>query len=105
MISPVKAAVGPGYEVLDERLMAAIHIRFGLPAQVPVAIKKQIKKADKISAWLEAIQIAGFTEAEANKIFGKPDPNLAKIAQIHLRPPVQVRQDFTARHAQLMDLL
>jgi len=45
MISPVKAAVGPGYEALDDRLMAAIHIRFGLPAQVPVQIKKQIKKA------------------------------------------------------------
>jgi len=29
MISPVKAAVGPGYETLDDRLMAAIHIRFG----------------------------------------------------------------------------
>ncbi len=75
MISPVKAAVGPGYEILDGRLMAAIHIRFGLPAQVPVAIKKQIKKADKISAWLEAVQIAGFTVAEADKFFGKPDPN------------------------------
>ena len=34
MISPVKAAVGPGYGALDERLAAAIHIRFGLPATV-----------------------------------------------------------------------
>ena len=38
MISPVKAAVGPGYGALDERLAAAIHIRFGLPATVPVKI-------------------------------------------------------------------
>ena len=30
MISPVKAAVGPGYEVLDDRLSRAIHLRFGL---------------------------------------------------------------------------
>ncbi|MFT7371052.1 MAG: 5'-deoxynucleotidase YfbR-like HD superfamily hydrolase, partial [Octadecabacter sp.] len=65
MISPVKAAVGSNYETLDERLMAAIHIRFGLPAQVPIIIKKQIKKADKISAWLEAVKIAGFTATEA----------------------------------------
>ena len=64
MISPVKAAVGPDYGVLDDRLMAAIHIRFGLPAQLPVAIKKQIKKADKISAWIEAVQIAGFTASD-----------------------------------------
>lgn len=105
MISPVKAAVGPGYETLDDRLMAAIHIRFGLPAQVPVQIKKQIKKADKISAWLEAVQIAGFTIAEADKFFGKPDPNIARTAEIQLRPPLEVRQDFTARHADLMRLL
>ncbi len=58
MISPVKNAVGPGYEDLDERLTAAIHIRFGLPAKTPPLIKKQIKKADRLSAWLEATQIA-----------------------------------------------
>ena len=61
MISPVKAAIGPEYEVLDQRLTAVIHIRFGLPAAIPKAVKKQIKTADKISAWLEATQIAGFT--------------------------------------------
>ena len=102
MISPVKAAVGPNYGVLDDRLMAAIHIRFGLPAQLPVAIKKQIKKADKISAWLEAVQIAGFTTSEADKFFGKIDPNLAKTLQIRLRPPIEVRRDFTAKHHALM---
>ncbi|MEJ6510545.1 MAG: HD family hydrolase [Octadecabacter sp.] len=105
MISPVKAAVGPGYETLDDRLTAAIHIRFGLPAQVPPAIKKQIKKADKISAWLEAVQIAGFTVTEADKFFGKPDPSIAQNSKIQLRPPLEVRQDFTARHATLMELL
>tara|TARA_R110002051_G_scaffold38640_4_gene81991 strand:+ start:12895 stop:13458 length:564 start_codon:yes stop_codon:yes gene_type:complete len=105
MISPVKAAVGPNYGLLDDRLMAAIHIRFGLPAQLPIAIKKQIKKADKISAWLEAVQIAGFTTNEADKFFGKIDPNLAKTLQIRLRPPVEVRRDFTGKHHELMALL
>ncbi|NBT33044.1 MAG: HD family hydrolase, partial [Rhodobacteraceae bacterium] len=47
MISPVKAAVGAGYGDLDDRLTAAIHIRFGLPAKLPVEIKKKIKTADK----------------------------------------------------------
>ena len=103
MISPVKAAVGPGYEVLDDRLMAAIHIRFGLPAQVPAAIKKQIKKADKISAWFEAVQIAGFTVAEADKFFGKVDGQLATF-NIRLRPPVEVRTDFTNRFNHLLTL-
>ncbi|MEP1962674.1 HD domain-containing protein [Tateyamaria sp.] len=103
MISPVKAAVGPGYGALDERLEAAIHIRFGLPAKVPVAIKKQIKKADKISAWMEATQIAGFTVAEADKLFGKPDTALIGDLQIVLRPPIETRHAFTARHDTLLE--
>jgi uncharacterized protein len=105
MISPVKAAVGPGYGKLDDRLQAAIHIRFGVPAQVPGAVKKQIKKADRISAWLEATQIAGFTQAEADKLFGAPDPTMTTGLSIALRPPLEVRSAFTARHAQLMEAL
>lgn len=102
MISPVKAAVGPGYGALDDRLTAAIHLRFGLPAQIPVAIKKQIKKADKISAWMEATQIAGFSEAESTKFFGKPDLSLIYGLTIVLRPPVETRTDFTLRHDALL---
>jgi 5'-deoxynucleotidase YfbR-like HD superfamily hydrolase len=105
MISPVKAAVGPNYSALDDRLTAAIHLRFGLPAQIPIKIKRQIKSADKISAWLEATQIAGFTEAEANKFFGSPDASIVRGLGITLRPPVAVRQAYTARHAELMEQL
>lgn len=105
MISPVKSAVGPGYEELDDRLMAAIHIRFGLPAKVPAAIKKAIKKADRISAWLEATRVAGFSEAESDKIFGRPDPELIKGLDITLRPPVDVRRDFVSRHNALLALI
>ncbi len=102
MISPVKAAVGPGYGALDERLAVAVHLRFGLPAQVPVRVKKQIKQADRISAWLEAVQIAGFTPAEADRFFGAPDPALVNGLAITLRPPLEVRAAFTARHGALM---
>ena len=105
MISPVKAAVGPDYGKLDDRLTAAVHIRFGLPAVIPVAVKKQIKKADKISAWLEATQIAGFTVEEADKLFGKPAPDVIKGLRIHLRPPLAVRLYFTARHNELLRTL
>ncbi|EBA05666.1 HD domain protein [Sagittula stellata E-37] len=104
MISPVKAAVGPGYEDLDKRLSAAIHIRFGLQAVTPARLKKQIKKADRISAWMEATQIAGFTRAEANRFFGAPDIDMIADLSIRLRPPVETRQDFTARHATLMEM-
>jgi 5'-deoxynucleotidase YfbR-like HD superfamily hydrolase len=105
MISPVKSAVGPDYDALDKRLAAVIHIRFGLPAAIPATIKRQIKKADKISAWMEATQIAGFEEAEANKFFGKPDLNLIKGLNIHLRPPVEAREAYTARHEELLGAL
>lgn len=102
MISPVKAAVGPDYGELDDRLMAAIHIRFGLPAQLPKTIKAQIKRADKVSAYMEATQIAGFSESESAKFFGKPKPELIEGLSISLRPPVDVRNDFTARHNALL---
>lgn len=102
MISPVKAAIGPTYGELDARLMAAVHLRFGLPAALPVPIKREIKKADAVSAWLEAVQIAGFSEAEANRLFHRPDPVLARGLTIRLRPPAEVRADYTARHHALL---
>ncbi|SFD68007.1 HD domain-containing protein [Roseivivax sediminis] len=105
MISPVKAAVGPGYGALDDRLTAAIHLRFGLPAEIPKTVKRQIKRADRVSAWMEAVEIAGFGPAEADRFFGRPDPDLTSDLAIRLRPPRDVRADFTARHAALMAAL
>lgn len=105
MISPVKAAVGPGYSALDDRLTAAIHLRFGLPAVLPKSVKATIKRADKISAWLEATQLAGFEAAEADKFFGHPDDKIIDGLRLHLRPPAEVRADFTQRHAKLMSIL
>jgi 5'-deoxynucleotidase YfbR-like HD superfamily hydrolase len=102
MISPVKAAVGPGYGELDDRLTTAIHVRFGLPAKIPTQIKKQIKAADKISAWMEATQIAGFDVPEANKLFGQPDPTIIGDLTITLRPPKETRQDYIARCENLL---
>ncbi len=105
MISPVKAAVGPGYGELDARLTAAVHIRFGLPAALPVAVKKAIKLADKVSAWLEAVQIAGFSDDEADKFFGRPADDVLRGLEIRLRPPAVVRADYIARHVVLLGLL
>ncbi len=102
MISPVKAAVGPGYGELDARLSAAVHLRFGLPAVLPGAVKKAIKAADKVSAWLEAVQIAGFSEAEANRFFGRPGDALLRGLEIRLRPPAVVRAAFVERHQALV---
>lgn len=95
MISPVKAAVGPGYAEMDARLAAAIHLRFGLPAALPPAVKRAIKAADRVSAWIEATRLAGFAEREADRLFGRPDPAL--LRDLVLRPPAETRAAFTAR--------
>ena len=105
MISPVKAAVGPNYGELDARLTAAIHLRFGLPAELPKWIKTKIKRADRLSAWLEATEIAGFTEAEANKLFGRPKPGETQGLALHLREPIAARAAFTDRHVALLSQL
>ena len=60
LISPFKAAVGINYKALEERLQAAIHLRFGLPAQIPAPLKPLFKRADHLSAYYEATQLAGF---------------------------------------------
>ena len=58
---------------MELEILRAIHVRFGLPASIPKSIKAKIKKADKVSAWLEAMEIAGFSKHEADKFFGKFD--------------------------------
>jgi uncharacterized protein len=72
MISPFKAAIGLDYKAFELRLLAAIHLRFGLPAQTPPGTLALIKQADTIAAYLEATQLAGFTLAEGEKYFGRP---------------------------------
>ena len=87
---------------MDLRLTAAIHRRFGLPAQLPLAIKRAIKQADRVSAWLEAIQIAGFSRAEADRLFPVPKDELLQGLEIRLRPPRETRADYLARFDQLI---
>jgi 5'-deoxynucleotidase YfbR-like HD superfamily hydrolase len=73
MISPFKSALGPGYRTFEDRLERVIHVRFGLPPVVSKQLHKLIKKADHISAWLEAVQLAGFSVTEADELFGAPE--------------------------------
>lgn len=101
MISPVKAAVGASYGELDARLTAAIHLRFGLPATLPGTVKQRIKRADRISAWLEAVQIAGFSETEATRLFRRPPPECMNL-RLRLRPPSETRDAYSTRIAELL---
>ena len=102
MISPVKSTIGIGYQSLENRLTSAINLRFGLPIKIPDNVKKQIKKADKISAWIEAIQIAGFTKDEANKFVGIVDNKNMEQFSIKLRPPLEVRENYILRFNELI---
>lgn len=72
LISPFKAAVGLDYKAFEKRLARAIHIRFGLPPEVSEEDAALIKRADRIAAFFEATQLAGFTLTEARKFFGTP---------------------------------
>ena len=72
MISPFKAVIGEAYKAVEARLQAAIHVRFGLPAEIPQTVKKLAKRADIICAYFEAVELAGFDEDEAGRIFGRP---------------------------------
>jgi len=91
MISPFKAALGLNYRAFEDRLESAIHIRFGLPATIPVEIKALVKQADRACAFFEATQLAGFTLDEGLRLFGHPpkgylitlDPQSAFQAQDH----------------------
>lgn len=72
MISPFKAVVGGGYKQVEARLQTAIHLRFSLTAETPETLKQAIKRADQVAAWFEARQLAGFSDREAAKYFGRP---------------------------------
>jgi 5'-deoxynucleotidase YfbR-like HD superfamily hydrolase len=99
MISPFKAVIGDAYKAVEAKLQAAIHIRFGLPAELPLEIKALIKRADRISASIEATQIAGFSESEARRLFGR-----SKVGTgVTLAPsaPDEAKQRYLRRFAQL----
>jgi len=81
MISPFKAALGVDYRTFEERLEAAIHIRFGIPAKAPAQVRKLIKQADRACAFFEASQLAGFSHAEALDLFGAPPPGYSLVVE------------------------
>lgn len=96
IISPFKAAMGGDYKDVEKRILAAIHLRFGLPAQPAAPVAKLIKKADREAAYYEAVYLAGFEPSEARRFFGEPSiaafdvPGFDKL----IRPwPIQDAQD------------
>ena len=102
MISPFKAAVGGDYKLVEARLKRVVLIRFGLTAQPSEDLERRIKVADRASAYLEATALAGFSIAEARKLFGEPDLPLRDFAAfLEPRRPADVEAQFLNRFAEL----
>ncbi|MGA8169906.1 MAG: HD family hydrolase [Methylocystis sp.] len=72
MISPFKAVIGDAYKGVENRILTAILLRFSLPALTPPRALLLCKKADRAAAFFEAVELAGFTRREAERIFGRP---------------------------------
>jgi uncharacterized protein len=103
MISPFKAALGFSYKSFEARLEQAIALRFGLPPRAPPAVKALVKRADRVSAWFEAVRLAGFSTAEADSFFGRPPEALAPdVAPL---PPAEAQARYLARFQVLSDAL
>jgi hypothetical protein len=102
IISPFKAAVGDSYKTVELRLLAAIHLRFGLPPETPAALQKKVKRADRIAAFLEATVLAGFSREEGLKYFGAPEPlPRAVIDMLEPLPAPAAEAAFRARFGEL----
>ena len=102
MISPFKAVIGGDYKAIEARLLAAIHRRFGLAAPAPPETIALVKCADRAAAYFEATRLAGFSTAEAQKLFGRPKI-VAPALEDYLEParPEKAQQNFLRRFAEL----
>ncbi len=79
LITPFKYALNNSYRNVEDNLMKAIYLRFGLPALLPRHIESKIKRIDKALAWFEAIDLAGYKKKEASQIIKRPNLNSKHI--------------------------
>ncbi|MEM8749531.1 MAG: HD family hydrolase [Pseudomonadota bacterium] len=101
MISPFKAVMGGDYKDVETRLESAVHLRFGLPALPSPALKKRIKQADNMAAYLEATQLAGFEVAEAEQFFVRPSVERAIDTDITPLSALDAQAAFLKRFAEI----
>ncbi len=107
LISPFKAAIGLDYKAFELKLLEAIHRRFGLPPSLPDRVTAAIKAADRIAAYYEATQLAGFTVAEASRYFGAPRglpaPLSDRLDALDPVPVAEAQARFLARFHELLE--
>ena len=80
VVTPLKAALGERFKEIENRIQAAIFIAFGLPGELPAETRRIVKRADLCAAFVEATRLAGFSQQEAWRTFGRPDPVSDSIA-------------------------
>ncbi|MGL5116300.1 MAG: hydrolase [Beijerinckiaceae bacterium] len=103
IISPFKAVLGDAYKGVEARILAAIMLRFGLPAEITGPVHTLTKEADGIAAFHEATRLAGFSVEEATRFFGKPEPLTKDIlALLEPWPTEQAEQRFRLRFDALL---
>lgn len=100
LISPFKSAIGFDYKAFENRILEAIHLRFGLPTLLPADVTSAIKLADRIAAFYEATVLAGFTLDEAERYFAIPDiPDdlAARLTRLDPAPVATAQKKFLER--------
>ncbi len=100
MISPFKSIIGESYKGVEARLMMAVHVRFGLPPRLSTDQQKLVKRADRICAYMEATQLAGFSHEEARSVFGRPH-GLPATLDLTPWPSLEAERRFLGRYREL----
>ena len=105
LISPFKAVLRADYKAVENRLLHAVSLRFGLPGHWPAALVDHVKKADRHAAFLEATRLAGFKEPEAKRFFGTKPGLDAATEKRYLTPwnAETAEKRFLARFKELSD--
>ena len=74
-ISPLKRVLGEPFRIVGDRLLAAIAVRYRLPAWTPDTHVTH-KRADSIAAATEAVRCTGWSEREVREVLGITHPVL-----------------------------
>jgi 5'-deoxynucleotidase YfbR-like HD superfamily hydrolase len=101
LISPFKVLLGGEYRAVEARLLSAIHLRFGLPAALPAKLTAAVKAADRVSAYHEAVRLAGFSQGEALRFFGRPAGVDGSTLDLNPWPAPAAEKRFLKRFAEI----
>ncbi|KAA5604932.1 HD family hydrolase [Roseospira marina] len=93
LITPLKSVVGDVFKEVEDRLMVAVHMRFGLPRRLDLERKAIVKRADLIAGATEAVQLAGFQPTEVRTLLGIKEKPLPDVT-LHPMPSREAERLF-----------